>query len=258
MEIYKVSSTLVSDEEQLEKLYDTFLYLDKKDPAMLKRIAFKKGNYKAPEINALYNKIVEMHEAPENYKKVKAQTRGDLFEELTKQITIKTNLFDLFDNITSDTNEYDIVIKLSDFAKITLKNIIPDIFHQPIICECKNHQQPVNVTWIGKLYMLLAMSQIKVGIIFSYEGITGEKEKSWTDAWGLIRKIYLKDEIAIIDISKIEIKRIIDGENFCDIVEEKYLELKTMTSDLEKSKIYHPSCEKVDELLEKIKTEINI
>ncbi|MBN1071129.1 hypothetical protein DVV81_08095 [Clostridium botulinum] len=253
-----MNSTLVKEEEQLEELFDTFLYLNKKDPAMLKRIAFKKGNYKTPEINDLYNKIVEMHENPKYYKEVKAKTRGDLFEELTKQITIKTNLFDLFDNITSDTNEYDIVIKLSDVAKITLKDIIPDIFHQPIICECKNYQQPVNVTWIGKLYMLLSMSKIKVGIIFSYEGVTGDKDKSWGDAWGLIRKIFLKDGIAIIDISKIEIKRIIDGDNFCDIVEEKYLELKTMSSDIEESKKYHPSSKKVNELLEKIKQEANI
>lgn len=253
-----MNSTLVCDEEQLEELYDTFLYLNKKDPSMLKRIAFKKGNYKTPEITDLYNKIVEMHDHPDIYKDAKAKTRGDLFEELTKQITIKTNLFDLFDNITNDTNEYDIVIKLSDVAKTTLQGIIPDLFNQPIICECKNYQQPVNVTWIGKLYMLLAMSQIKVGIIFSYEGITGEKEKNWRDAWGLIRKIYLKDQIAIIDISKIEIKRIINGEHFCDIVEEKYLELKTMTSDLEESKKYHSSIEKVNELLEKIQKEVNI
>lgn len=244
-------------EEKYEDLFQKLIELDKRDPSLLKSIAFKNSKVKKPQIIELYNQIVEMHENPEGYKSVKAKTRGNLFEELIKLLTIETNLFDLFDNITSDTNEYDVILKSSNIAKTALYNIIPEILHKPIICECKNYQQPVNVTWIGKLYMLLSMSEIKVGIIFSYEGITGSKEKNWSDAWGLIRKIYLKDGIAIIDINKNEIVRIIDGENFCDIVEEKYIELQTMTSDIEDSKKYHPSTAKVNELLEKIKEEIN-
>lgn len=240
--------------QKVEGLLDTLFELNECDPELLKSVWNKKSGIKSEIIRELYEKLVYMHENPEEYKTVNAKTRGNLLEELIKQITIKTKHFELFENITNDTNEYDIIIKTSDLARKYAYNALPKIIFQPIICECKNYQSTIDVTWVGKFYSLLSISNIKVGIIFSYEGVTGQAENDWSDAWGLIRKIYLKDEIAIISISKKELGRIVAGENFCDILEEKFIELQTMTS-IEKEKRYHASEEKAKELLDKIEEE---
>lgn len=240
--------------QEAESLIDKLFELNEEDPELLRSLWNKKSGIKSDIIKELYNKLVHMHENPEEYKNVKAKTRGTLLEELIKQMTIETKSFELFENITNDTNEYDIIIKTSDLARKYAYNALPRIIFQPIICECKNYQSTIDVTWVGKFYSLLSISNIKIGIIFSYEGVTGQAENDWSDAWGLIRKIYLKDEIAIISISKKELDRIVGGENFCDILEEKFIELQTMTS-IENEKRYHSSEEKAKELLAKIEEE---
>ena len=240
--------------QEVETLVDKLIEFNETDPELLKQVWNKKSGIKSEIIRELYDTLVYMHKNPEEYKKGKAKTRGNLLEELIKLITIKTKNFELFENITNDTNEYDIIIKASDLARKCAYNALPTVIFQPIICECKNYQSTIDVTWVGKFYSLLSISNIKIGIIFSYEGVTGQVENDWSDAWGLIRKIYLKDEIAIISISKKELGRIVNGENFCDILEEKFIELQTMTS-IENEKRYHASEEKAKELLDKIEEE---
>lgn len=200
-----------------------------------------------------------MHNDEKKFKKVKAKSKGTLFEEIIKILTIETKIFSLLENITNDTNEYDIIIKPSKLAR-SIYNAIPKVVYQPIICECKNYASNVNVTWIGKLYSLLSLSNIKLGIIFSYEGLTGEHSKDnktecWTDAIGLIRKIFLKEGIAIISIDKYDLQEIINGERFYDVVEKKYNEL-VLTTDISKEKIYHPSNEKAQKIIDDINNQV--
>ena len=148
----------------VEGLLDKLFELNEEDPELLNEIWNKKSGVKSDIIKKLYDKLVYMHENPIEYKEVKSKTRGDLLEELIKQITIKTKSFELFENITNDTNEYDIIIKPSDLVRRYAYNAFPGIIFQPIICECKNYQTTIDVTWIGKIYSLLSMSNIKVEI----------------------------------------------------------------------------------------------
>lgn len=244
----------MNQNQEVENLVDKLFELNEYQPELLQSIWTKKNDIKYENIKALHDKLVYMHENPEEYVNVKAKTRGDLLEELIKSLTIETKVFDLFDNVSNDTNEYDIIIKPKSLVRTYGYNAFPDIIFQLIICECKNYQGNVDVTWVGKFYSLLSMSNVKVGILFSYEGITGEKSQDWSDAWGLIRKIYLKDNIAILNIGKNEIARIVNGESFCEILEEKFVELQTMTQ-IENEKRLHNSEMRVEELLDKIEKE---
>lgn len=244
----------MNNEEKAELAVNIILELNNDDPVLLRKVLSKKSGLKLDIIKELYDKLVYMHKNSHMYKNVKSKTRGDLLEELIKQITIETKTFELFENISNDTNEYDIIIKPSNLARDYAYNAFPDIIYQPIICECKNYQSTIDVTWVGKFYSLLSISNIKLGIVFSYEGVTGQAQNDWSNAWGLIRKIYLKDGIAIISISKEELRRIASGEQFVDILEEKYIELQTITY-IENEKKYHPSQNKARELLSKIEYE---
>lgn len=242
-----------SNIEEAEFLFDKFEELNESDPDALKVVLQKRSGIKLKEFNDLYDKLIEIHNYPDDFKGVKAKTKGDILEDIIEIITIETKIFGLYRNITNDTNEYDIIIEPSELAK-QMYNAIPEIVYQPIICECKNYQETIGVTWIGKLYMLLSLANIKVGIIFSYEGITGEDE--WEASKGLVKKIFLKDGIAILDIGIKELEKIKNGERFYDVVQEKYNQLIYLTEELEKSKITHSSAEKVEEILEKIKSEV--
>ncbi|WP_143318433.1 hypothetical protein [Clostridium sp. HBUAS56017] len=243
-----------SDEQRAEFAFDVFEELNENDPKLLTKVLQKRSGVKLNEFNILYDEFIKMHENPKNYIGVKPKTKGNILEEIIKMITIHTKIFDLYENVSSNSNEYDIILKPSEFAEKTY-NAIPPIVYQPIICECKNYTKTIDVTWIGKLYSLLSLSRIKVGIIFSYEGITGEK--SWEDARGLVKKIFLKDDIAIIDIGKNELQKIKDGQRFYDVVQKKYDNLVLMTNkDIEKNRYAHSSAERVQKIIKQIHEEV--
>lgn len=42
------------------------------------------------------------------------------------------------------------------------------------ITECKNHNKKVDVTWVGKFYSLMNLTDNSLGILFSYKGLTGK------------------------------------------------------------------------------------
>lgn len=104
-------------------------------------------------------------------------------------------------NARTSTNEMDILFSLTTNAQFLRFDEI--FFHNMgfnFICECKNYNSRVGVTYIGKFYSLLKVSGVKLGLFVSFNGITGQND--WEDAKGLIHKIALKDDIYIIVLDK--------------------------------------------------------
>ena len=94
--------------------------------------------------------------------------------------------------------------------------------------ECKNYNKRVGVTYVGKFCSLLLTNNIKLGIIFSYHGVSG---RGWNNGAGLIKKFYLHKEkleerFCIIDFSYKEFESIYYGKNFLQIVEEQLCSLQ--------------------------------
>lgn len=58
-----------------------------------------------------------MHSNEDEYRGVKSKTKGNVLEHMVQEITIETKTFDLFRDVSSATNEYDIIIEPSFFAK---------------------------------------------------------------------------------------------------------------------------------------------
>lgn len=238
--------------DNLEYALDVIDFYNEKDPETLEKVLAKRSGVNLSKFKDLYDKFIEMHENEELFKSVKAKTRGSVLEEIIKILTVQTNAFDVLENVTNDTNEFDLIIKPSETAKKAY-NSYPHIIYQPIICECKNYNKAIDVTWIGKFYSLLSLSNIKIGVVFSYEGITGDKE--WDGALGLVKKIYLKEKIAILSIDKKDLMKVVNGERLYNIFDKKLEELRFLTK-IEDSKIVHPSNNRVEEILSKINEEI--
>lgn len=158
-----------------------------------------------------------------NFKTTKE--KGDALENLARYLTYSNeNLFNLKTNVKTSSNEIDLFLTPSDKGKI-LFNTYYKFIGNGILCECKNYNKNLGVTYVGKFSSLLRLSEFKIGIIFTLKGLTGPSK--WKDSKGLIRKIALKEGIYILDFTLEDYKKIKEnGAVFLDMVENKYTALK--------------------------------
>lgn len=172
--------------------------------------------------------------------KRKETNKGKILENISDELFLSTNIYTSKLNIRDSSNEIDNLLTLNNLGQIE-SEILPDIMkeNKQIIVECKNYNRKIDVTWVGKFHSLLRNRNKKFGIIFSYYPLKGIGH--WDSARGLVKKIFLKENIAIINISKQDIDRIInDEESIVKIIEEKYNELVFQT-DIEKHVSKHPA-----------------
>ena len=133
--------------------------------------------------------------------------KGKALEYLAKASININNLYKTFTNIKCDSNEID-VLAIPASNVWTYDKLLPDFMTQIIIIECKNYNKSIDVTWTGKLYSLIKYKNVKAAVMFSYYPLSGIKE--WEDAKGLVKKIYLKDDVIIINITVDEIRNIMN------------------------------------------------
>lgn len=213
---------------------------------LLKAMENFSEKYKNEKICELDNEQLEQYkqklETFKKYNKMKRsdpqapsdliKKKGDSLEELVAYLLkISGNLFEVERNLRTSTNEIDQIIVLTGTGKMLLSGKLLNSKFDTFLGECKNYHKKVGVTYVGKLCSLLVTNQIKLGIMFSYHGVTG---KNWNDSSGLIKKFYLHKEkleerYCIIDFSLKDFESIMEGKNFIDIVEAqlKALQLDT-------------------------------
>lgn len=169
----------------------------------------------------LLDRFKEVHEAESDASNAE---KGRILEDLASYLIEHTgNLFKITRNLKTTTNEIDIRIELTPAGKILCAQKIICENYNDFICECKNYSNKVGVTYVGKFCSLLLSTSCKLGIFFSYHGVSGE---DWKDASGLIKKLYLsrersEDRVCIIDFNINDFDKICDGSNLLQIIEDK-------------------------------------
>lgn len=153
--------------------------------------------------------------------------KGKLLEDLTYILFhgSKKTLLTARKNCRTTTNEIDLLLEWNKFARqLNINNIYP-CFGDSFICECKNYQGPVAVTYVGKFFSLLTATQTTFGVMVAWDGISGPGE--WNAAKGLTKKIALSTQKYIISIDKNDLKKIYDNQdNIFNIIYNKYTALK--------------------------------
>jgi len=171
------------------------------------------------------------------------KAKGDILESLSKYLlNISGGIFDIDKNLRTSTNEIDLLVKLNSKGLLLSSINIIDKRFSCFISECKNYKTAIGVTHIGKFCSLLLSTQVKLGIVFSYHGVTGN---GWNYAAGLIKKFYLSKEnigerFCIIDFNVSDFIRIKHGDNFFQIINEKLMSLQFDT-DYSKYLSKHPA-----------------
>ncbi|WP_458412744.1 acetylglutamate semialdehyde dehydrogenase [Schinkia sp. CFF1] len=156
--------------------------------------------------------------------------KGEILEKVVTFLFEKSSVFEVLERIHTSTNEIDQLITLNSRGReFKLKGYI-DLKDDIILSECKNYEEKVGVTWVGKFASLLGTSNVKLGLLFSYHGLTG---KGWNDAVGLTKKVYLskpKDEkIFILDFNKYDFESIKNGRNLLSLIKAKTLAIQLDT-----------------------------
>lgn len=173
---------------------------------------------------SLYKKLDDAHKEK---KDCNSTLKGNLLETLSSILLSSGEmpLLEIMRNKRTSTNEIDLLVEWTAEAKFASIHNIYSFFGDCFLCECKNYNGRVSVTYVGKFYSLLNVSRSKLGILFSWEGVSGRSK--WSDANGLIKKIALKEGIYIIDFNKDDFKDVYDNKiDFYSIIKNKYMALK--------------------------------
>lgn len=188
------------------------------------------------KIKAINEKIKESKDT--NKKNQLSRKKGKLLEELANNLLNSTQLFEIEPNFRDYTNEIDLLLRISDYNR-SVAPILPKYLTKEILVECKNYDKKIKVDWIGKFFSLLTTHKNKFGIIFSFNELAGTSE--WNSSKGLVKKIFLGEKCAIININFHDIEKILNGEiNMVELIEIKYDALRNHV-DYSKLITKHPA-----------------
>lgn len=174
-------------------------------------------------------------EKQKEFRKLYDQIDSDLFdktekgrklEQLVAILFGENSLFDCRQNFRTSTNEIDLLLSWGKKARLAgIANAFP-CFGESFICECKNYETKMKVTYVGKFYSLLAVTKMKFGLIVAWEGITGRGE--WADSKGFIKKVALSNGTFIVSLDKHDLRHIYEqSQNVYSILMEKFDALKS-------------------------------
>lgn len=148
--------------------------------------------------------------------------KGDTLERFIKfffenvpGITFYANDFLDYDR----TREIDLAFKNKSSTRGGMHFLEP-----AIIIECKNTVEAIGSLGVGDFARKIRGSGQKIGILISLNGITGDPILM-TNAYGVIRDEFIRDQTRILILNREEIESIRDTKQLVEILERKYYEL---------------------------------
>ena len=153
--------------------------------------------------------------------------KGKKLEELTTLLFEKSvvNLLQVYKNCRTSTNEIDLLVKWTDQANLSGISQSLSFLGDSFLCECKNYEGAVGVTYVGKFCSLMLVTNTDFGVMISWDGVTGRSK--WSDSQGLIKKFALSAKKYIIVLEKNDIEKIYTRKkNLFSLIHDKYLALK--------------------------------
>lgn len=197
-------------ERELLEFADFIDSLAEMDPDYGINMFFKTSNKIKEECYKKINRIEEIDRIIPNVDKHSkgklSFEKGLLLEELAKKILNVRNIFSVKERVVCDSNEIDLLLQPATNNSF-YSSLLPEYLKKDSLVECKNHKKPIDVTLLGKFYSLMRYKKVKFGFMVSNKSLTGQAP--WEDALGLTKKLYLRDDTIIINITIDMIKKIL-------------------------------------------------
>jgi hypothetical protein len=97
------------------------------------------------------------------------------------------------------------------------------------LCECKDWDNPADVSVMAKTAYFLDSMKSRFGILFSREGISGDTKKRNAEYEQL--KVYANRGIAIVVINSDDLERLANGDNFLSMLRTRYERVRLDIAD---------------------------
>lgn len=190
-----------------------------------------------------FGEMVQEFKSIMNQSGISAGVKGKLLEDLVHFLFENSgHTYKVKRNIRTSTNEIDDLIELTAKGKTLAGVRILDLKGDFFLCECKNYNKKVGVTYVGKFCHLLQSSNCRLGIIFSYHGISGT---NWNGATGITKKFHLlrqryDEKYYVISFDITDLDKIVNGSTLSELISQKCRALDIDT-DFEKYLVCHPA-----------------
>lgn len=115
---------------------------------------------------------------------VSTKEKGDRLERILINILSNSGLFNVTSNKRTSTNEIDIRVEKTTQLVLVENHYSFDV-ENVIYFECKNYSRKLGVTYIGKFFSILNVANIKLGVLITPYGLTGN---GWYNGHGLCKK----------------------------------------------------------------------
>lgn len=146
--------------------------------------------------------------------------QGDKLEQLVSLLwQACENVFTLIGSRSTQVGQIDGIVEIESTDLITRG------WGQHIVYECKNWNSRPGLPEVAVLLFKMLLVDAYVGIMFSPEGIT-EPKGPYLNAKGVITFAYWRLKRVILHFDQRDLKRIHDGENFIEMLNEKYRDVK--------------------------------
>lgn len=170
--------------------------------------------------------------------------KGILLENLAKKLLRVRNIFSIKERVICDSNEIDLLLQPTTNNAIYSK-LLPEYLTKDCLVECKNHKKTIDVTLLGKFYSLMRYKKVKFGFMISNKELTGQTP--WEDAIGLSKKLYLRDDTLIINITIKMIKELLESnQSIINLIKNQVNEIIYHTK-FEEFIVCHPAEELMEE-----------
>ena len=115
----------------------------------------------------------------------------------------------------SMSTDYDVVCSMEGF-ELDFRSE----FGRYFVCECKDWNRSADFTTIAKFCRVLDSTKSKFGIIFSKQGISGQKSAKYAGREQL--KVFQDRGMVIIVVDENDLTKVASGSNFINILRQKY------------------------------------
>lgn len=224
----------IIDNESFMEYNDYLRRMNRIDPNFGIRNCFRIAEKEREEFVMLMEEIekinIQIKKTSDRKEKNKLnRKKGKMLEELAKSIMDTSSIFSIKTNIRDHTNEIDLLLTPANYSMLH-SELLPIYLKEDVLIECKNYKDTIKNDWIGKFFSLLKTHKAKLGIIFSYKEFAGRNE--WDAAKGLVRKLFLAEDVYIINIDFNDIKTHIIEEkmNLVELIISKYEGIKNSVS----------------------------